>query len=184
MNSTTQITPLQEKTITQEDDIRGNRRRKMLASIVLQIVLPFLAVVLCWPAAWKFFNVNHAFEKTFVGADLLLLGALLAFAIFVEIWSEQLQNQRLKKIKALDVNLILSIALAFIFLFFYGLIKAKSLQYDFPTAQTSQPPIEVSNCVWFSLTGGVFAVFWSVAVTIHSYRKFLEADIADLRSRT
>jgi hypothetical protein len=159
-------------------ELRLNRGRKFFAWLIFQAFIPYAVAVLCWPAAQLLFSAHYAFERNFVGADLLLAGTLLLAGIAVEIWCEQRANRQLETKGWLDFHFVLSLALAGLLLLVFGFLKSKSLEMEFPqsgTAATLDP--NVHRCVWASIAGGMLALIWSIAATACSYRCFLAGEV-------
>ena len=176
-----QMNKLGESFSEVSEEVRLNRRRKFIAWLVLQAVVPYLIVFLCWPAAQLLFNVSFAFEKNFIGADLLLAGGLLIAGIVVEIWSEQRINRSLNREGGLDVFLIISFLLPLVFLAGFGVFKSKSLIIEFQQGKPLDPTVHV--CAWLCIVGGMFALTWSILTAFYAFRRFLAAELAEAKGR-
>ncbi|SRR6266446_2396651 len=163
---------------------KGVRRRKILAWVFFQVLIPYLFVVGCWPLA-SFANVNYPLERAFVGADLILLGSMLFLAIVIEIHIEQSQREALKNVAWLDWYWYLTFALSIVFLVVFVALKRESIVRDFPSAALIGPPVQLDStiklCVLMSLAGGILAFFWSIAAGLHTNLMYLRAELAELK---
>ena len=157
------------------DEARESHAIKLWAWILLQAVLPCGVVVLTWLAAKLLFGVQLAFEKTFVGADLILVGALVLTTLIIEVWAEQRRLRQRTKFRALDRLWIVSAAFTFFAIACFGLLKAKAVQYDFP--QKGDVDRSIEACAVANIVLGAFAIIWGSAVAVFAHRKFLEAEL-------
>jgi len=172
------------KNPTQE--VNNVRRGKMLAWSIFQVVVPFAFVVIAWPMGMAD-HVNYAFEKSFVGGDLLLLGAMLFIAIVVEIHIEQKRLPGLNNKASLDWYWYGTLGLAVLFLAIFTFIKSRAIGIDFPVRNPTPPPPMFpdldENIQWYvygSIAGGAVAFVWSLAAGTHTNLMYREAEIAEL----
>jgi hypothetical protein len=169
--------------LSQKEKARLNWSRKFKGWLIFQAIIPYMAVIACWPMAC-FNKVPFAFQKTFIGADLLLIGALLLTGIVVEIWSEQRHKPELSKAGSLDSYFFYTLLLAISLLFVFGFIKSASLGIEFPDTNTNIGPDldwTVLVCVWSCILGGLCALIWSIFITARMHRCFLDAEVKSLK---
>jgi hypothetical protein len=169
------------------DIAKSVRRRKVLAWTIVQVLIPYVFVVGCWPLA-AFGKIHYAFYKTFFGADLVLLGVVLFIAIVVEIHIEQARRGKSQDRAALDFYWFFTLLFLIVFLGVFVALKRESIGYDFPSVAPNAPPQQVSStitdCVKISLVAGGFAFLWSLVAGIHVNALYLEAEVASRRGNS
>jgi len=151
-------------------------RLKFKFWLAFQVLVPTLSVALIWPAH-VLFNRPFGFERTFSGADLLLLGALLLFGAMIDIYYEQRASNLLDD-DVLDTLYIVNGAAGLLLMIIYGFLRIYMVLYDFPQTATVSPPDEVKGCAYASLIGLIAAAAWS-GFTIHrSYDELLKGSVS------
>jgi hypothetical protein len=152
------------------DKLLYRLRLKFKFWLAFQVLIPLVSIALLWPAS-ELFHRPFGFERTFSGAELLLLGAFLLFGAMVDIYYEQRTNKRLNGSDRLDTFYISNFTIGVIFLLVYGCLKIYMLLYDFPRTGVTPPAKEVAYCAYTSLFGLVAAAVWA-SLSIHvSYRE-------------
>jgi hypothetical protein len=159
---------------------QSSHARKLWAWVILQALIPAFVVVLTWLAAAHLFNVDFAFQKTFIGADLVLVGSLLLMTLIIDIWAEQRQLNASKGMLSLDRLWIVSAGFTFLAVMCFGFLKVKALQYDFPQRGAAVDP-SIDMCIGANIVFGLFAIIWGAAVAVFAHRKFLEAELLRLQ---
>ena len=166
--------------ISDFDRIKNAHWQKGLAWVFFQVLVPYAFVVACWPIAFLG-NVDFAFEKTFFGADSLLVGAMLFIAIVVEIHIEKNQRKHLFYKRSLDLYWVLSFVFVIMFLVFFSAIKYKSMTFE-STLKANHDysdykvHLAVIGCIW----GGILAIVWSLIAGLHINLLIREAELAEL----
>ncbi|HEV2694135.1 MAG TPA: hypothetical protein VG347_14665 [Verrucomicrobiae bacterium] len=166
--------------ISTSDKIRNARWHKAVAWAMFQVFVPFVFVIVCWPIA-ALGKVDSAFERTFFGADTLLVGAMLFIAIVIEIHIEKNLNNHLFKKRSLDCYWYFSLFFVLLFLVFYAAIKYKSMTFESTsaTAHNYSDPM-VQRAVYGCISGGILAIVWSLAAGLHINIIFREAELTEL----
>lgn len=141
-------------------------RLKFKVWLAFQVLIPLVSVFLVWPAH-SLFQRPFGFERTFAGAELILLGALLLFGAMVDIYYEQRTNKRLATSETLDNYYIFNFTLGMIFLIVYASLKIYMILYDFPRTAATPLSQEVAFCAYASLFGISFAAVWA-SLSIHA----------------
>lgn len=156
-----------------------NRLRKLVATGLFQMLVPYTTVVVCWPLSSGLFKTPYAFEKAFLGAELLLVGAMICIAVVLEIYCEVRHLRNTQGI-ALDVILFVSFLCAVLFLFVFGFFKVKSFTFDFPPTEGENLRDEIKFAVYWSILGGIFALSWCIYAFCHAYKLLWQTEVQSL----
>lgn len=140
--------------------------------------VPLFIMFFTWPIFKWIIEIEHAFEKSFGGGDLVLFSALLLIGVYVRLSHFQLSKELLRIDKKLDQTANVALALGFIMLFLYAIIKYDFVEYRFPPAE-----IDVARKIhvfaYFSIISTVFSVGFATYAMWQSIEKVLSCVAED-----
>lgn len=112
----------------------GKKRRNWF---IWQVGMPLFFIIMSWPISKWIAEVDHAFEKSLSGGDLILFSAMLLMGVMIELSYIRSSEKELENDRVLDWIADLALAFAFIVLFLYAVIKVDFIKYQFPVAGTA-----------------------------------------------
>lgn len=175
------MTPRKSHEEGRDASAENNHALKLWAWVVLQALIPAVVVLGTWLVSDFLFNVHFAFQKAFVGAELVLVGSILLMTLLIDIYIEQRQTNARKGMVSLDRLWIVSAFLTFVAIFCFACLKIKALGYDFPPNGPVDPSINI--CIRINIVFGLVAIIWGTAVAVFAQRKFLEAELSKTNER-
>ena len=124
---------------------------------VWQVSMPLFFILVSWPISRWVAEVDHAFEKSLSGGDLILFSAMLLLGIVVEFSQIRLSEERLQTDEALERTACFALVFAVGLLFLYAVVKFDFIKYQFPVAGTAVDE-KIRVYAYFSIICTLFSI--------------------------
>lgn len=153
----------------QEFQALHNRAKlKLWIWFFFESILPAATVILIWPIAKYFLEIENSFEKVLSNADLLPLSSLVLMATVLDISFDE----TIKKDNGFfQFSLIFAFFLALLFLFVYGFMRTVSFEFDYSSIGANGDDIRMVLFGKISLASIFIA--WLLSVLVKAIGTYL-----------